>query len=137
MEARRHNTSGGTGILPVPMLTRGWNSESEDAVVARRSKLNWLIAGVAVQAFSAAVALAEESPAKPTPTFSAQFLYWAPARPILCQEWYVVLSGTVLETHEEDLGELRGRGTAGTMSIERIFLNSRGKVSVSHVRLPP
>src|SRR6188768_2397816 len=71
------NTCGGTGILPVPMLTRGWNRESEDAVVARRSKLNWLIAGVAVQAFSAAVALAEESPAKPTPTFSAQFLYWA------------------------------------------------------------
>ena len=95
--------------------------------MARRSKQSWLIARGVVGVLAAGVAIAAEPPAKPGPTFSAQFLYWAPAKPILCQEWYVVLSGTVLEAHDEDLGELRGHGTAGTMSIERIFLNVPSK----------
>ena len=86
-------------------------------------KAIWPAAAILVLLASRPEAVAETASAKPAPEFSAQFLYWAPAKPVLCQEWYVVLSGTVLETHEEDLGELRGHGTSGTMSIERIFLN--------------
>src|SRR5262245_39518288 len=89
----------------------------------RISKPAALAAVVVTQLASWSSARGEEAPGTPAPTFSAQVLYWAPAKPILCQEWYVVLSGTVLETHEEDFGELRGHGTAGTMNIERIFLS--------------
>jgi len=98
----------------------------------RISKLEALAAAVVVQLAFWSSAKCEDAPRTPASTFSAQFLYWAPAKPILCQEWYVVLSGTVLETHEEDFGELRGHGTAGTMNIERIFLN----VPSDHESLP-
>lgn len=75
---------------------------------------------------------AQEARPTPTPsprgaasdTFSAGVMYWATPLPVLCRDWYVVLGGTVIETHREVIPELaKQRYTAGTLKVERVFLS--------------
>jgi hypothetical protein len=74
-------------------------------------------------------ALSTPSPAStPARVFDEEadvgLMYWATPMPILCKDWYLVVGGTVLETHEE-----AGHGAhpdpfiSGTLAVERIFLN--------------
>jgi hypothetical protein len=51
-------------------------------------------------------------------------MYWAIPQPILCKDWYLVVGGTVLETHKEEGHDAHPRPyVGGTMTVERIFLN--------------
>ena len=51
-------------------------------------------------------------------------MYWATPTPILCQDWHLVVGGTVLETHEEaGYGAHPEPFISGTLTVERIFLN--------------
>ena len=73
---------------------------------------------------------AQSAPTAATPqavasdTFSAGVMYWATPRPVLCKDWYVVIAGTVSETHLKVIPELaKQRFTEGTLKVERVLLS--------------
>ncbi|HEV2864848.1 MAG TPA: hypothetical protein VGX48_27895 [Pyrinomonadaceae bacterium] len=82
-------------------------------------------------ASSQATPRAQTGAARPSPspraapeTFSVGVMYWATPRPVLCKDWYVVLGGTVVETHREEAPELaRQHFAAGTLKVERVFMS--------------
>ena len=65
------------------------------------------------------------------------FMYWALPTPVLCNEWQLVIGGSVLETHQENgYGAHSQPFTRGTLNVDRVFLNlpTRNDVVSTSVR---